>query len=110
MAKSLLCKDCGLLLRNVADAQNHNEVTGHTNFEETTVAVSNTPGGWICREVLHVNTVPNMMSSFGLQIKVQKCTACGKPCRSDAERDMHKRFTGHTEYVEQVGIFCFGSM
>lgn len=72
MAKSLLCKDCGLLLRNVAEAQNHNEVTGHANFEETTVA-----------------------------IKVQKCTACGKPCRTDAERDMHKRFTGHSEFVEQ---------
>lgn len=39
MAKSLLCKDCGSLFRNVAEAQAHNEVTGHANFEESTEAV-----------------------------------------------------------------------
>ena len=40
MAKSLLCKDCNLLLKSIAEAQSHNEVTGHSNFEETTIAVS----------------------------------------------------------------------
>ena len=39
MAKSLLCKDCNTLLRNVAEAQAHNEITGHANFEETTEVV-----------------------------------------------------------------------
>jgi len=39
MAKSLICKDCSLLLGSIAEAQNHNEVTGHSNFEETTIAV-----------------------------------------------------------------------
>ncbi|EFJ43466.1 hypothetical protein VOLCADRAFT_119060 [Volvox carteri f. nagariensis] len=73
MAKSLRCGVCGILLRNVAEAQSHGEVTGHSSFEETT-------------EV----------------IKVMKCVTCGKPCRTDAERDMHKRFTGHTEYVEET--------
>ena len=42
MAKSLLCKDCNLLLKSIAEAQSHNEVTGHSNFEETTIAVSDT--------------------------------------------------------------------
>ncbi|KAG2444724.1 hypothetical protein HXX76_001468 [Chlamydomonas incerta] len=31
-----------------------------------------------------------------------KCLSCGKPCRTDAERDMHKRFTGHADYAEQT--------
>ncbi|KXZ44062.1 hypothetical protein GPECTOR_74g676 [Gonium pectorale] len=73
MAKSLKCGVCGTLLRNVKEAQDHGEITGHASFEETT-------------EV----------------IKIMKCTTCGKPCRTDAERDMHKRFTGHSEFVEQT--------
>ncbi|GIL81998.1 hypothetical protein Vretimale_1559 [Volvox reticuliferus] len=72
MAKSLRCAVCGTLLRNVAEAQNHGELTGHSSFEESTEA-----------------------------IKVMKCVSCGKPCRTDAERDMHKRFTGHAEYAEE---------
>lgn len=40
MAKSLKCNDCGKLLQSVKEAQDHNDVTGHVNFEETTVAVS----------------------------------------------------------------------
>lgn len=40
MAVSLLCKDCNTLLRNVAEAQAHNEATGHANFEESTQPVS----------------------------------------------------------------------
>lgn len=39
VAKALVCKDCGRLLKDVAEAQSHNEVTGHANFEETTEAV-----------------------------------------------------------------------
>lgn len=31
------------------------------------------------------------------------CTTCGKPCRSDAEKALHTKFTGHTEYVDKVG-------
>ncbi|GLC66404.1 hypothetical protein PLESTF_000423800 [Pleodorina starrii] len=73
MAKSLRCGVCGILLRNVAEAQSHGEVTGHASFEEST-------------EV----------------IKVMKCLTCGKPCRTDAERGMHKRFTGHAEYAEET--------
>ena len=38
-AKSLICKDCNILLKSIAEAQSHNEVTGHSNFEETTIAV-----------------------------------------------------------------------
>ena len=43
MAKSLICKDCNLLLKSIAEAQSHNEVTGHANFEETTIAVGLSP-------------------------------------------------------------------
>eukprot|EP00775_Hariotina_reticulata_P013661 gene13661-13783_t len=75
MAVSLLCKDCNTLLRNVAEAQAHNEATGHANFEEST------------------KPVPTMV-----------CTACGKPCRSDAEKALHTKFTGHTEYVDKVPV------
>ena len=37
-----------------------------------------------------------------MQIKTVVCTECGKPCRTDAEKDMHTRFTGHATYVDQV--------
>ena len=36
------------------------------------------------------------------QIKVVVCTECGKPCRTDAEKDMHTRFTGHASFVDKV--------
>ncbi|KAE8076244.1 hypothetical protein FH972_014907 [Carpinus fangiana] len=50
---SLKCGDCGALLRSVEEAQEHAELTTHTNFSESTEAV--------------LNLV---------------CTTCGKPCRS----------------------------
>ena len=37
-----------------------------------------------------------------MQIKTVVCTECGKPCRTDAEKDMHTRFTGHATYIDQV--------
>jgi hypothetical protein len=48
MAKSLLCKDCNTLLRDIKEAQSHNEVTGHANFEETTEVVRLMP---VCRGI-----------------------------------------------------------
>lgn len=75
-AKSLKCTQCGKLLASVREAQSHNEITGHTAFEETTE-----------------------------EIKVMKCTQCGKPCRTDAERGLHTRMNpGHDQYVEEVGL------
>lgn len=50
---SLKCGDCGALLKSVEEAQEHAELTSHSNFSESTEAV--------------LNLV---------------CTACGKPCRS----------------------------
>lgn len=44
MAKALLCKDCNTMLANVKEAQSHNEITGHANFEETTEAVCGMQG------------------------------------------------------------------
>ncbi|KAG1656395.1 hypothetical protein FOA52_008805 [Chlamydomonas sp. UWO 241] len=73
MAKSLICKDCDTLLKNVKEATEHNVITGHSNFEETTIAV-----------------------------KTVVCTECGKPCRNDTEKEMHTRGTGHTSFVDKT--------
>jgi len=74
MALSLVCRDCGVLLRSVKEAQDHGEATGHANFEESTEAVLRL----VCKE-------------------------CGKVCRSDVERDLHTRRTGHTEFADKTG-------
>ncbi|KAB1213667.1 UBX domain-containing protein 1-A [Morella rubra] len=70
---SLKCGDCGALLRSVEEAQEHAELTSHSNFSESTEAV--------------LNLV---------------CTACGKPCRSKTESDLHTKRTGHTEFVDKT--------
>ncbi|XP_031480592.1 uncharacterized protein LOC116250796 isoform X2 [Nymphaea colorata] len=70
---SLRCGDCGAHLRSVEEAQEHAELTSHSNFEESTEAV--------------LNLV---------------CSACGKPCRSKTESDLHTKRTGHTEFVDRT--------
>lgn len=37
---SLACGDCGLLLKNTKEAQDHAELTSHSNFVESTEAVN----------------------------------------------------------------------
>ncbi|KAK7828870.1 ubx domain-containing protein 1 [Quercus suber] len=70
---SLKCGDCGALLRSVEEAQQHAELTSHSNFSESTEAV--------------LNLV---------------CTTCAKPCRSKTETDLHTKRTGHTEFVDKT--------
>ncbi|TQE03565.1 hypothetical protein C1H46_010880 [Malus baccata] len=70
---SLKCGDCGSLLRSVEEAQEHAELTSHSNFSESTEAV--------------LNLV---------------CSSCGKPCRSKTESDLHTKRTGHTEFVDKT--------
>lgn len=70
---SLKCGDCGALLRSVEEAQEHAELTSHSNFAESTEAV--------------LNLV---------------CSSCGKPCRSKTESDLHTKRTGHTEFVDKT--------
>ncbi|XP_050215845.1 uncharacterized protein LOC126666952 [Mercurialis annua] len=70
---SLKCGDCGALLKSVEEAQEHAELTSHSNFSESTEAV--------------LNLV---------------CTTCGKPCRSKTEKDLHTKRTGHTEFVDKT--------
>ncbi|EXC01459.1 UBX domain-containing protein 1 [Morus notabilis] len=70
---SLKCGDCGVLLRSVEEAQEHAELTSHSNFAESTEAV--------------LNLV---------------CSSCGKPCRSKTESDLHTKRTGHTEFVDKT--------
>ena len=66
MAVSLKCKDCNSLLRNVKEAQAHNEATGHTNFEESTEPVSS----------CHPTTTSSSRSSSSVQ--KQYADACNK--------------------------------
>ncbi|XVF84630.1 hypothetical protein PTKIN_Ptkin17bG0052700 [Pterospermum kingtungense] len=70
---SLKCGDCGALLKSVEEAQEHAELTSHSNFSESTEAV--------------LNLV---------------CSACGKPCRSKTESDLHTKRTGHSEFVDKT--------
>ncbi|OIW19196.1 hypothetical protein TanjilG_04939 [Lupinus angustifolius] len=70
---SLKCGDCGALLKSVEEAQEHAELTSHSNFSESTEPV--------------LNLV---------------CTACSKPCRSKTESDLHTKRTGHTEFVDKT--------
>lgn len=40
------------------------------------------------------------------QVTQLVCTACGKPCRTDAEKALHTKYTGHTEFVDKVHLAC----
>eukprot|EP00282_Hemiselmis_andersenii_P011305 CAMPEP_0114124242 /NCGR_PEP_ID=MMETSP0043_2-20121206/8677_1 /TAXON_ID=464988 /ORGANISM="Hemiselmis andersenii, Strain CCMP644" /LENGTH=382 /DNA_ID=CAMNT_0001217117 /DNA_START=162 /DNA_END=1310 /DNA_ORIENTATION=+ len=61
-------------LKTTDEVQAHAEQTGHTNFEESTEAV--------------LNLV---------------CKGCGKPCRSETEKQMHtQRNPGHDEFVDKT--------
>ena len=31
-----------------------------------------------------------------------QCVACGKPCRSETEKDIHTKRTGHAEFVDKT--------
>lgn len=70
---SLRCGDCGTLLKSVEEAQEHAELTSHSNFAESTEPV--------------LNLV---------------CSSCGKPCRSKTESDLHTKRTGHTEFADKT--------
>ncbi|KAI4976898.1 hypothetical protein ZWY2020_050505 [Hordeum vulgare] len=51
----------------------HAKVTSHTNFAES------------------IEAVLNLL-----------CVDCGKPCRSQTEVDLHKKRTGHTEFMDNT--------
>ncbi|KAK6930727.1 PUB domain [Dillenia turbinata] len=70
---SLKCGDCGALLKSVEDAQQHAELTSHSNFSESTEPV--------------LNLV---------------CTTCNKPCRSNTESELHTKRTGHADFVDRT--------
>ena len=55
------------------ETQEHAELTSHSNFSESTEAV--------------LNLV---------------CFACGEPCRSKTESDLHTKRIGHTEFVDKT--------
>lgn len=67
------CGNCGALLKSVEEAQEHAELTKHTDFSESTEPV--------------LNLV---------------CSTCNKPCRSKTESDLHTKRTGHTEFTDKT--------
>ena len=75
---SLKCGDCGALLKSVEEAQEHAELTSHSNFAESTEAV--------------LNLV---------------CTTCSKPCRSKTVRIFRFfiRFFYEIEILIRLGFY-----
>lgn len=69
----MACGVCHAQLRSVQEAQEHAELTGHTDFSESTEPV--------------LNLV---------------CATCGKPCRTQTECDLHTKRTGHAEYDDKT--------
>ncbi|XP_077211006.1 ubiquitin-associated (UBA)/TS-N domain-containing protein [Tasmannia lanceolata] len=70
---SLKCGDCGALLKSVEEAQQHAELTSHSNFVESTEPVLNL-----------------------------LCSSCGKPSRSKTETDLHTKRTGHADFIDKT--------
>ena len=90
MALSIVCKTCNAQLKSVSEAQEHNTVTGHSNFEESTEAVR------ACdyeNDFQTLSKCPYKISmskcrtasaeqlSVLSQVLNLVCTECGKPCR-----------------------------
>ncbi|GBF94079.1 hypothetical protein Rsub_07347 [Raphidocelis subcapitata] len=88
MATSLVCKQCDTLFAGVDEARQHNEITGHSQLEEAT------------------RKVPRLQHSqfeeSTRKVPRLQCTACGKVCRSEVEKAMHSRHTGHAEFVDRT--------
>jgi hypothetical protein len=61
------------MLRNLKEAQDHGEITGHLNFSESEEAVL-----------------------------TLVCVECRKPCRSATEKALHTQRTGHSEFVDKT--------
>lgn len=99
---------------------------GHANFEESTEAVGARGRCWGAQALwgLGPARVPAWRRAWGhaaaaatasgshsrptsgplhhTQVKRYICKECGKPCRSDTERDVHTRRTGHTEFDDKA--------
>lgn len=104
MALSLKCGQCGVFLRSMKEAQDHGEVTGHSQFEESTEAILTlvSPG-----DVPRRLSGPVMFPALGsrcnpLRQRLQVCTECGKPCRSETEKDIHTKRTGHAHFSDKT--------
>lgn len=48
---------------------------------------------------------PQTTSTYLTQVLNIVCTECGKPCRSDTERDLHTKRTGHTTFADKVLLY-----
>lgn len=105
MAQSLVCNDCGLQLKSVKEATDHNEATGHANFAESEEKVRafvikihkpfKLPFQWEPLKLRHL--IPR-----AVQVLNMSCEECGKPCRNKTQQDLHTKHTGHAKYVDKV--------
>ena len=109
MAQSLVCNDCGLQLKSVKEATDHNEATGHANFAESVEKVRYccfkvSTEGIKCVTALMINTVRACNVLRAAQVLNMLCEDCGKPCRNKTQQDLHTKHTGHTRFVDKVSF------
>lgn len=52
-------------------------------------------------EVLEFSTSSDL-SCRGVQVLNLQCTACNKPCRTQTEKDLHTKRTGHNEFQNKA--------
>lgn len=119
-ALSLRCAECGAALKSVAEAQDHGEATGHSRFEESEEAVTQMVsrergvwqtlwdwrvgvGGGGANEIRTPDRIALSPHPPTQPLLFQVCTDCGKPCRTDTERDLHTKRTGHASFVDKTG-------
>lgn len=48
-------------------------------------------------------------NAHGLQVLNLVCLTCGKPCRSETERELHIKRTGHSDFENRVSPYTYPS-
>ena len=107
MALSLVCQDCKAQLRSVAEMQAHTEATSHVSFVESTepVSITDQRDAILCassRSCTRRRLAEQKSAFFASQVINIQCEECGKPCRSQTEKDLHTKRTGHSTFVDKV--------
>lgn len=103
---SLKCGDCGALLKSVQEAQDHAELTSHSNFSESTEPVLNLVCS-ICGKPCRSKTVRSIFAFsckiFSLILNFFKLDLI-YPCLFGIvkESELHTKRTGHTEFMDKT--------
>ena len=83
MAQSLVCNDCGLQLKSVKEATDHNEATGHADFAESVEKVIVDSGGVI--EIIAAVSAATMEWLTFVRVSCRSSTWCARSAASPAE-------------------------